>query len=177
MPDLKQITLPSGTTYDLRDSRVDSIISQGTRWVGVTTTPISDGSSTSTIIINGEEHQAEIGDITGYQETGKQQEEFIWSGTIWQEFGSTGSLKELAFKEASDLSASTPVPSSFSAPVISVTTSGTTGIVKEPSFSVSGEVLTISLVDKTVKTGDASYSATAPTVAGTTNVTGTISAS
>lgn len=38
MADIKKITLPSGTTYDLRDSRVDSIISQGTRWVGVTTT-------------------------------------------------------------------------------------------------------------------------------------------
>ena len=171
MPDIKQITLPSGTIYDLRDSRVDSIISQGTRWIGITTTAISDGSTTSVIVIGGDSHTAETGDITSYNNM-----EFIWSGSVWQEFGSTGSLKELAFKQASDLSASTPVPASFSAPTINVATAGTTTVVKEPSFTVLNDVLTISLTDKTVKTGDASYSATAPTVASTTNVTGTISA-
>lgn len=176
MPDLKQINIiqegqTTGTLYDLRDSRVDSIISQGTRWVGVTTTEIADGSTTSTITVDGVSHNAEIGDITSYDNM-----EFIWSGTIWQEFGSTGSLKELAFKQASDLRSSTPVPSSFSAPTISVSGAGATTTVNEPSFSVSNEVLTISFTQKTVKTGDASYSATAPTVASTTNVTGTISA-
>ena len=126
MPDIKQITLPSGTTYDLRDSRVDSIISQGTRWVGVTTTELYDGATTSTITINGVSHTAEIGDIAGYTPSGKQQEEFIWSGTNWQEFGSTGSLKALAFKDS--VAVSTSVPATYS----------TTFTGKQKSVSVSG---------------------------------------
>lgn len=185
MPDLKKITLPNGTTYDLRDSRVDSIISQGTRWIGVTTTEIYDGSTTSTITINGTAHQAETGDIAGYQPTGKQQEEFIWSGSVWQEFGSTGSLKALAFKDS--VAVTTQVPATFSttftgkqksvsvtgtttgsvsAPTISVDSAGATGTVKEPSFSVSNETLTIALSDKTFKTGDASYTASQPEFTG-----------
>ena len=235
MPDIKQITLPSGTTYDLRDSRVDSIISQGTRWVGITTTPISDGSTTSTIVINGVDHAAEIGDIAGYQETGKQQEEFIWSGTNWQEFGSTGSLKALAFKDS--VAVSTAVPATYSttftgksatisvsgtttgsvsetksavevktkstgtnsytpagtvtAPTISVASAGSTASVTPfgsagslpsctlPTYTVANEVLTITAgsfsagslpsggTAVTVKTGDASYTASTPSFSGT----------
>ena len=235
MPDIKQITLPSGTTYDLRDSRVDSIISQGTRWVGITTTPISDGSTTSTIVINGVDHAAEVGDIAGYQETGKQQEEFIWSGTNWQEFGSTGSLKALAFKDS--VAVSTAVPATYSttftgknksvsvsgtttgsvsetksavevktkstgtnsytpagtvtAPTISVASAGSTASVTPfgsagslpsctlPTYTVTNEVLTITAgsfsagslpsggTAVTVKTGDASYTASTPSFSGT----------
>ena len=126
MPDIKQITLPSGTTYDLRDSRVDSIISQGTRWVGVTITELYDGATTSTITIDGASHTAEIGDIAGYAPSGKQQEEFIWSGSVWQEFGSTGSLKALAFKDS--VAVTTPVPATYT----------TTFTGKQKSVSVSG---------------------------------------
>lgn len=233
MPDIKKITLPSGTTYDLRDSRVDSIISQGTRWVGVTTTPISDGSTTSTIVIDGVSHNAEIGDIAGYQEAGKQQEEFIWSGSVWQEFGSTGSLKALAFKDTASGTVAVPATYSFtgtaanvsvtgttagsvsetkstvtvskadsgtatytpegnvSAPTISVATAGSTASITPfgsagslpsctlPTYTVSDETLTITAgsfsagtlpsggTAITVKTGDASYTASSPSFSGT----------
>lgn len=121
MPDINQVTLPSGTTYDLRDSRVDSIISQGTRWVGVTTTALSDGSTTSTIVIDGASHTAEIGDITSYNNM-----EFIWNGTVWQEFGSTGSLKALAFKDTASGTVAVPKTYSFTGSSTSVSVSGTT---------------------------------------------------
>lgn len=184
MPDLKNITLPSGTTYALRDSRVDSIISQGTKWVGTTTTAIADGSTTSVITINGESHTAEIGDITAYNIM-----EFIWNGTIWQEFGSTGSLKELAFKDASDLTASTPVPATFST-TVSVDTAGGTATVEGidsvgsmPSFTVQNETLVITAGSTptkasavTVKTSDATYTASTSVVS-TTNASGSIAAS
>lgn len=167
MPDIKQITLPSGTTYDLRDSRVDSIISQGTRWVGVTTTPISDGSTTSTIVIDGVSHNAEIGDIAGYQETGKQQEEFIWNGTVWQEFGSTGSLKALAFKDTASGTVAVPATYSFSGTAASVSVTGTTaGSVSETKGTV-----TVSKANS----GDATYtpqgSNASSSVSGTCSVT------
>lgn len=132
MPDIKQITLPSGTTYDLRDSRVDSIISQGTRWVGVTTTALADGSTTSTITIDGAAHNAEIGDIASYNNM-----EFIWSGTIWQEFGSTGSLKALAFKDSASGSVTVPKTYSFTGTPANVSVSGTTaGSVSETKGTV-----------------------------------------
>ena len=228
MPDLKKIKLPNGTTYDLRDSRVDSIISQGTRWVGVTTTALADGSTTSTITIDGESHAAETGDIASYNNM-----EFIWNGTIWQEFGSTGSLKALAFKDTASGTVAVPKTYTFagtsasvsvsgttagsvsetkgnvtvspassgtatytpegsvSAPTISVATAGTTASVTPfgsagslpsctlPTYTVANEILTITAgsfsagtlpsggTAVTVKTGDASYSASTPTFTGT----------
>lgn len=121
MPDIKKITLPNNTTYDLRDSRVDSIISQGTRWVGVTTTAISDGSTTSTIVIDGDSHSAEIGDICSYNNM-----EFIWNGTKWQEFGSTGSLKALAFKDSASGTVAVPATYTFTGTPVNVSVTGTT---------------------------------------------------
>lgn len=121
MPDIKQIQLPNGNTYDLRDSRVDSIISQGTRWIGVTTTAISDGSTTSTIKIGGVDHQAEEGDICSYNNM-----EFIWNGTMWQEFGSTGSLKALAFKDSASGTVAVPKTYTFTGTAANVSVSGTT---------------------------------------------------
>lgn len=132
MPDIKQLKLPNGNTYDLRDSRVDSIISQGTRWVGVTTTALSDGSSTSTIKIDGVDHSAEIGDIASYNNM-----EFIWNGTIWQEFGSTGSLKALAFKDSASGTVAVPKTYSFTGSSASVSVTGTTtGSVSETKGTV-----------------------------------------
>ena len=135
MADIKKITLPSGTTYDLRDSRVDSIISQGTRWVGVTTTAISDGSTTSTIIIDGDSHAAEVGDICSYNNM-----EFIWNGTKWQEFGSTGSLKALAFKDSASGTVAVPKTYTFSGTAASVSVTGTTA----GSVSVTKGTVTVS---------------------------------
>lgn len=121
MPDIKQVKLPNGNTYDLRDSRVDSIISQGTRWIGVTTTALSDGSTTSVIKIDNVDHTAEIGDIASYNSM-----EFIWNGTVWQEFGSTGSLKALAFKDSASGIVAVPKTYSFTGSAASVSVSGTT---------------------------------------------------
>lgn len=132
MPDIKQLKLPNGNTYDLRDSRVDSIISQGTRWVGVTTTALSDGSTTSSIMIDGASHTAEIGDIASYNNM-----EFIWNGTIWQEFGSTGSLKALAFKDSASGTVAVPKTYSFTGSAASVSVTGTTtGSVSETKSAV-----------------------------------------
>lgn len=197
MPDIKQITLPSGTTYDLRDSRVDSLVSQATKWLGVTTTAISDGSTINVIDIGGESVTVENGNIVSYNNM-----EFIWNGTIttpcWQEFGSSGSLKALAFKDG--VAVSTQVPATFtttgtvSAPTILKTAEGTTAKVtgitsvgSMPTYTVADGVLTITAgsaptadTEKTFKTGDATYEASAPTlsastvVATNTNVSGTV---
>lgn len=164
MPDIKQLKLPNGNTYDLRDSRVDSIISQGTRWIGVTTTAISDGSTTSTIKIDGVDHQAEIGDICSYGNM-----EFIWNGTKWQEFGSTGSLKALAFKDSASGTVAVPktYSSSFSGTQGSVSVSGTTA----GSVNVTKSTVTVSKASSGTATYTPQGSNAASSVSGSCSVT------
>ena len=189
MPDIKQITLPSvggqaPNTYYLRDSRVDTLISQVTRWVGVTTTPLSDGSTASVIVINNVEHTAVNGDIASYNNM-----EFIYNSetanpAIWQEFGSTGALKALAFKDS--VAVSTVVPATFSTNLTMTaggtdTVTGVTNAGSMPTFTVSNEVLTITAgsvptldTQKTFKTEDTGYTAST-TIASTANVAGSVS--
>ena len=97
MPDISKITLPSGTTYDIKDAEARELIAalgNTVAWLGITTTALTDGSTTSTIKIGNENITAAAGDVVAYGE-----KEFIYNGTKWQEFGSTGSLKALAFKD------------------------------------------------------------------------------
>ena len=65
-------------------------------YLGVTTSAIIDGSSTNPIAISGESVTAKAGDVVIYGDM-----EFIFSDTDnkWHEYGSTGSLKALAFKD------------------------------------------------------------------------------
>lgn len=108
MADLSKIKLPSGTSYDLKDAAaradietIKSSISGGMHYIGVTTTALSDGSTTNPIIIDSKEVTVKSGDLAIY---GKQ--EFIFSDTDskWHEFGDTGSLKALAFKDTASAS-------------------------------------------------------------------------
>lgn len=58
------------------------LIDKAIIWRGVTTTEITDGSSTNPIMINGESYTAKKGDLVAYIST-----EFVFNGTVWQEFG------------------------------------------------------------------------------------------
>ena len=91
---------------DIED--IKSSITGGMHYLGKSTTAISDGAATGPWVIDGVTYIASgtpaegqkllaAGDIAIYQEL-----EFIWSGASgkWQEFGSTGSLKALAFKDS-----------------------------------------------------------------------------
>ena len=65
-------------------------------YVGVTTTAISDGSATTPIVISGDNYSPKSGDVVIY---GTKEYIFSASDSKWHEFGSTGSLKALAFKD------------------------------------------------------------------------------
>lgn len=54
----------------------------GVTYKGVTTTELTDGSTTNPIIIDGNEVEAQTGDFVAYD--GK---EFVWNGEAWQELG------------------------------------------------------------------------------------------
>ena len=90
-PKIKQITLPSGTTYDIVDQGARELIaglSGSTQFLGVTTTELEDGVTTNpTITVNGESVTASAGGIATYES-----KEFIYNGTVWQEFGDLSGL-------------------------------------------------------------------------------------
>lgn len=92
--------------YDIKDSdarsRVSTLESKVTsvtsamHFVGITTTALTDGAATSTLAGDGltKTSDFEKGDFVIYNNS-----EFVWNGSKWNELGSTGSLKKLAFKD------------------------------------------------------------------------------
>lgn len=185
MADISEITLPSGVTYDIKDATARNDISMlkgsGTgamHYAGVTTTALANDSSTSPIKINEVDYTPSNGDVVIYGQL-----EFVWSTSDkkWHEFGSTGSLKGLAFKDSA--SASYTPAGSVSAPTVTVAVNTVkvapiTGVGTLPNFtaSVSNETLTLGFSagslptkgeDVTVATGIKSASASAPAFTGT----------
>ena len=183
-PVLSQITLPSGTTYDIKDAQARSdiediwrSISGGLTFLGETTTPLTDGATTNPITINGDSVTATAGSIVVYE-----LKEFLFDGTKWIEMGDLSVLGALAYKDSA--SGSFTPSGSVSAPTITVNQAGSTTTVNSitdvgslPAFgaTVSSENLTLSWSagslptkgsNTTVKTGDASYTASQPSFTG-----------
>ena len=98
MPNIKKITLPSGTTYDIVDQGARDLIDElqnYTDYIGVTTTALTDGATTNPITINSKTVTAKKGNIANYGA-----KEFIWNGSAWQEFGDMSGLGALAYKDS-----------------------------------------------------------------------------
>ena len=128
MANIKKITLPSGTTYDIVDQGARDLIDEMsgyTDFLGVTTTALTDGATTNPIKINNVDVTAKKGNIVTYGSA-----EFIFNGTAWQAFGDLSGLGDLAFKDS--VSATYTPAGTVSKP----TFTGTEGNV-----SVSGSVL------------------------------------
>ena len=138
MPDISKITLPSGTTYDIKDAQARS--AKG--WIGITSTPLEDGSTTNPITIGSSSVTAVAGDITSYEE-----QEFIFNGTIWQAFGDLSDLGELAFADTAV--GNVVAAGTVSKPNVTITPTKTaipnvTSVGSMPTFTVANETLTIS---------------------------------
>lgn len=102
MADISKITLPSGTTYDIKDAHARELIDEMsgyTDFLGVTTTVLADGITTNPITINGASVTAKKGNIVTYGSA-----EFIFNGTEWQEFGDLSGLGSLAYKNSASAS-------------------------------------------------------------------------
>lgn len=102
MADLYKVTMPDGTVKFIQDAqaRLDiedlkEKVTGAMHYLGESTTAISDGASTSPVTVEGISVIPNAGDIVTYGHM-----EFVWSELAhkWREFGSTGSLKALAFK-------------------------------------------------------------------------------
>ena len=94
MADISKITLPSGTTYDIKDAVARSTMAGAIKIKGSTTTPLTDESTTNPIIINGDEYTAVANDAVFYEKS-----EYVFDGTMWHEFGDMSGLGELAQKD------------------------------------------------------------------------------
>lgn len=191
-PLISQITLPSGTTYDIKDAKARADIAelqQYTDYLGVTTTVLTDGATTNPITISSNSVTAVKGNIANYGS-----KEFIFNGTAWQEFGDLSGLGELAFADASDLDVSfsgTAAAQTFTGTEATLSHTVTQGTVSAsatytPAGSVSVATSSpqsiVSGVDPTtatVKVGDGTGSVSAGSAAsftqGTDSFTATVS--
>jgi hypothetical protein len=144
MPDISKIVTPDNTEYNIKDATAREQIAalQGANiWLGITTTPLSDGSTTSTIIINGESVSVtKAGSTCGYNN-----KEFIWNGTAWQEFGDLSGLGDLAYKNSAQTNYTPSGTINQQGASVSPSTTSITGMATVgtlPTFTVTGETLT-----------------------------------
>lgn len=176
-PTISQLTI-NGGVYDIEDTVARNTAAGGIQLKGETSTPLTDMSTTNPIVINSESYTAVNQDAVFYNH-----KEFVFDGTYWHEFGDMTGLGDLAFKN--DASGSFTPHGDVSAPTISVASAGATTTVNSITDVGTLPTLTMTVVDKnltitfsqgtlptkgsdqTVKTGDASYTATAPTFSGT----------
>lgn len=145
MAEISKITLPSGTTYDIKDT-VARQAATGSSFLGVSTTAITDG-GTQKPTINSSEVTPENGNLVVYGN-----KEFIYAGTYgsggtWHEMGDLSGLGALATKDSA--SGSFTPSGTVSQPTFTGSSTTSTG-----NFTPSGSV-TIS-----TGTGTANYTPT-----------------
>ena len=136
MAEISKITLPSGTTYDLKDAVARAAQAGGIHFKGVTTTALTDMATTNPIKINNADYTAVNGDLVTYNHG-----EFIFASADnkWHEFGDLSGLGDLAVKDTASGSY-TPAGSvsqpSFTGSSMTSTGSYTpSGTVTKPSFT------------------------------------------
>ena len=76
---------------------ISGLIQGGVHYLGKTKTELSDGATTNPITIDSKSVTAKQGDMVSYSAgvDDTKDLEFIFNGTKWYEFGSTGTLKHL----------------------------------------------------------------------------------
>ena len=142
MADIKQIVV-GNETFDIKDATARAAIAsldKYTEYLGVTSTSLSDGSTTNPIVIDGDSITAKKGDIVNYGS-----KEFIFNGTAWQEFGDIGAIGAMGYADSGEASY-TPA-GSISGTVVSASNAQTTSVNSItavgtlPSLTVANEVL------------------------------------
>lgn len=179
---ISKVQLPNnGTVYEIKDTYARNAIEQladFTRYLGVTTTSITDGSTTSTIKIGTAPNEVTWTAGTVYDEDNHKfgpgcivtlnsgedlytAADFVWNGTQWQKFGNPTKLGKLAYKDSATVSGTITTTSTYTgaAGTYPVTLS-TTAVTGATSFKA---VNTVGNYDKATsvtydKTTGVSYS-------------------
>lgn len=144
MADISHITLPvivngeeTQVTFDIKDAHARQLISElgdVLAWLGVTTTPLTDGATTSPITIAGESVTPAKGNVAQYSG-----EEFAWNGTSWQSLGKNN-FGTLAFADEARASY-TPVGTNSKPELSKATVNSITNVGTLPSLTVTSETL------------------------------------
>ena len=146
MPQISKITLPSGTTYDLKDAtaraQIEAIVGGNViSFGGVSSTRLTDG-GTEKPTVEGVAVDPTKGQIYFYQT-----QEFIWANDKWQELGSLEALGDLAYKDTASASyqpkgtVSQPTFTGSSSTVTITSTVNTSGNY-QPAGSITGGAFT-----------------------------------
>ena len=183
MAEISQITLPSGSVYDIKDAWARSQISAITGgdalvFKGASSTVLTDGGTENPTVGGNEITAKTVGDIYFYEN-----KEYIWGPNpahatdntkpenMWHELGSTGGLKALAFKDSASTTyqpAGTINTISFTGSALTMSTSYTP--VGNVTVSVTSTASAQYAVSSTA-TGATTYkpagSVTSPTFTGT----------
>ena len=102
MAEISKITLLNGTTYDLKDKQarddieaIEAAISGGVTFMGETSTALTDGSTTKSIVINSATVTAVKGYLVVYNS-----KEFVFDGEKWIEMGDLSLIGDLGWKDS-----------------------------------------------------------------------------
>lgn len=137
-----EFTIKDAETADAVATLADEVASFGSalKWIGVTTTALTDGDSTNPITINGASVTAVGGNMTAYNGT-----EFVWDAdtSVWQAFG-TGNLGTLAYQNSASATYTPAGTVSVTEATAPATTDvySITGVGSLPYWTVSGETAT-----------------------------------
>lgn len=133
MADISKITLPTGSTYNLKDQQarndiaaIQGAISGGVTFMGETSTALTDGSTATSIVINSATITAVKGYLVVYNS-----KEFVFDGTKWIELGDLSLIGDLGWKDSAT-GEYTPA-----------------GTVSQPTFSGTQSAVTITAADNT----------------------------
>ena len=147
MADISHITLPvivdgeeTQVTFDIKDAHARQAISElgdVLSWLGVTTTPLTDGSTTSPITVAGESVTPAKGNVAQYSG-----EEFAWNGTSWQSLGKNN-FGALAFVDEV-VASYTPVGTNAKPTTTTATVNSITAVGTLPSLTVTSETMIFS---------------------------------
>lgn len=139
-PYISKVTLPTGNTYDLKDQEARDLIMELSSpgvFLGVTTSNISEGSSTNPIVIDGNNVTATQGDWCLHEETDSTQDPpvtvkiaYIFnSSNKWQKFTDMSNLGGLAYKDSAQGTVEVPTSASSgftgTAATLKITPAGT----------------------------------------------------
>lgn len=153
MAELWKITLPSGNTYELKDKYARDLIAQlmnFNKYLGVTTTSLSDGDTTNPITISGKSVTATAGDVVTLSSDNS---EMIFNSLgKWQKFGTLSGLGTLAYKNsasgnytpAGSVSGScTPQGSNADVQLATTSVNSMSSAGSMPTYTVANETLII----------------------------------
>lgn len=101
MADLSKFTLPSGTTYNIKDEVARSMAGGGIRFLGVTDTVITDESTVATVQIDEENIEVQNGDLVIFNK-----KEFVYSAndSCWHELGDNSAFSSMAYADSASAS-------------------------------------------------------------------------